>query len=337
MRRFLRQILSSEEGLVLPSVLALLALGGLIIIPVLNHTTTGLRTLRMYDTKTLEFTNADSGMEHAYWRLINDSAFVESMTEQHPTEEYSINLNNQEVSVTVTRIAGMAGDTLTMEDVDYIIPSGHQLELRIVVSDDDHMHFAYDTESYKAWLQMPVASGNPTYYLHNNPTPPTGDTDAQADLEMDEDEPAGTAFYNYDQNYDSNPGRRIEESDGGPDGLELKEYQNWLTDPYSEDTHFQGTVITNLFIAPDGFNFDNDGEFTMYLRDYDPVGDTYDEINSSTYTIEEGEWVQMWQPTAAEGKYKIITTSSETQLRALVALGFGYIRTEYFINTSVGG
>jgi len=88
-------------------------------------------------------------------------------------------------------------------------------------------------------------------------------------------------LYNYDQNYDPDPGRKIEESNGGPDGLEIKEYQNWLTEPYAEDTHFQGTAILNLYIAPDGFNFDNDGSFRVYLRDYDPATDTYTEINNA--------------------------------------------------------
>ena len=333
MRKLLRQILSNEGGQALPIVLVLLTLGGLTIAPVLNHTSDGLRAVQNHKVRMHELFSADSGIDHACWRLLYESGFTESMTEQNPTEEYSVNLNGRDISIVVTRIAGLAGDTLTM-DVDYVIPAGHQLEMRIVVFDDDHMHFAYDTDVYQAWLQMPVASGNPTYYLHNNPTPPSGDTDAQANLPMAEDNPEVETFYNYDQNYDSNPGRKIEESDGGPDGLELKEYQNWLTAPYTENIHFQGTAVINLYIAPDGFNFDNDGEFTVYLRDYDPVGDIYTEINSATYVVEEGEWTQMWQPTAVEGKYKIVATSGDTQVRSLIALGFGYLRTIYFINTS---
>ena len=74
----------------------------------------------------------------------------------------------------------------------------------------------------------------------------------------------------------------------------------------------------------------------MYLRDYDPVSETYTEIASDDYAIEEGEWTQMWQPTAREGKYKIVATSGDTQVRSLIALGFGYLRTIYFINTSTG-
>ena len=322
-------------GQVLPLVLILVAVGGLFIVPVLNHTSSGLLASQTHTANMIEIHCADSGLENAFWRLLNEPSFVQTMTEHQPTAEYSLNINSKDTSIAVTRIAGMGGDTLTM-DVDYLIPIGHQLEMRIVVFEDDCMHFAYDTEVYNAWLRMPVASGNPTYYLHNNPTPPTGDTNAQADLLMDESDPPGTTFYNYDQNYDSNPGRKIDESDGGPDGLELKEYQNWLTDPYTEATYFYGTAVLNLFIAPDGFNFDNEGEFRVYLRDYDPVGDTYTEISSTDYLIEEEQWAQMWQPTAPEGKYKIVATCGDTQLESLVALGFGYIRVIHFIHSGSG-
>jgi len=286
----------------------------------------GLRAVQNHKVRMHELYSADSGIDHACWRLLYESGFTESMTEQNPTEEYSVNLNGKDISIVVTRIAGLAGDTCSM-DVDYVIPAGHQLELRIVVFDDDHMHLAYDTDVYQAWVMMPVAEGNPTYYLHNNPTPPVGDTDAQANLPMDESNPTAETFYNYDQNYDSNPGRRVDE---------LREYQNWLTDPYSEDIHFQGTAVLNLYIAPDGFNFDNPGSFRVYLRDYDPVGETYTEITSDDYFVEGGEWTQMWQPTAPEGKYKIVATCDGTEVRSLIALGFGYLRTIYFINASAG-
>jgi hypothetical protein len=335
MKKLLRQIFNKQEGQALLIVLVLLSFGGLTMVPVLNYMTDVLRASQVQKVNVRELYNADSGIENACWRLLYEPTFVGSMTEQNPSVQYSMNLNNKDVSIVVTRTAGLAGDTCTME-VDHEIPVGHQLELRFVVFDDDHIHIAYDTEAYQAWLQMPVASGNPTYYLHNSPTPPVGDTDAQANLAMDEDDPTAENLYNYDQNYDSNPGRRVEQSSGGPDGLELKEYQNWLTDPYSEATYFQGTAIVSLYIAPDGFNFDNAGSFRAYLRDYDPVSETYTEIASADYEIGEGEWVQMWQTTAPEGKYKIVATCGDTQVRQLVAVGFGYLRVIYFVNESAG-
>jgi len=257
------------------------------------------------------------------------------MTPEDPSVEYSIDINGENVLITVTRIAGMGGDWLTME-VDYIMVAGHQLELRVVVFDDDHMHFAYDTEAYDARMVVPTTtSGTLTYYLHNNPTPPVGDTNAQANLSMNDVQPTADTLYNYDKNYDwrnPRPGRRVEESSGGPDGLELKEYQNWRSAPYSSETHLKGTVVINLFIAPDGFNFDNDGSFRVYLRDYNPATGTYTEIGSADYFVEGGHWIQLWQPTAPEGKYQIVADTGKEQVTATASLGFGYLRVLSFIH-----
>lgn len=331
MKNLLNELVTNEKGQALVAILGFLVIGGLTIAPLLAHMSTGLNASQIHKEKMTGFYSADSGIEHASWRLLYESGFAESMTPEDPSVEYSINTNGTDVSITVTRLAGLEGDTLSL-DVDYIVPAGHLLEFRITVFDDDHCHFAYDTVAYDSWLQIPTTSETLTYYLHNNPTPPTGDTDAQVNLPMDEVQPTATSLYNYDQDYDSNVGRRIEESAGGPDGLELKEYQNWQTTPYDNDTHLQGTVIVNLLVAPDGFNYDNAGSFRVYLRDYDPVSQTYTEIASADYEIGEGEWVELWQSTAPEGKYRILATAPGTQIESIVALGFGYLRILSFTN-----
>lgn len=323
------KLLRNERGQALILVLGFLAIGGLTITPLLVHMDGGLNATRIHRQKAVHFSSADAGIEHASWRLLHESGFFESMTPENPTVEYTINVNGEDVLIKVTRLSGLGENALSL-DVNYVIPAGHQLELRVTVYDDDHCHFAYDTGAYASWLQVPTTSDTLTYYLHNNPTPPTGDTDAQPDLTMDEVQPTASTLYNYDQNYDGNVGRRIEESEGGPDGLELKEYQNWLTAPYGSDTHLQGTALMNLYVAPDGFNYENEGAFTAYLRDYDPAAGTYTEITSGTYEIEEDQWVKPWHSTAPEGKYRIQATADNTQLTAFVALGFGYLNTLSF-------
>lgn len=331
MKKILKELIRNEKGQALVAILGFLVIGGLTIAPLLAYMSTGLKATQVHKQKMVEFYRADSAIEHANWRLLYESGFAESMTPENPSVEYSININGTDVLITVTRLAGLGGDTLSL-DVDYVVPAGHLLELRITISGSDHCHFAYDTVAYDAWLQIPTTSETLTYYLHNNPTPPTADTDAQPDLPMDEIQPTATELYNYDQNYDANIGRRIEESVGGPDGLELKEYQNWQTAPYVNDTHLQGTAIVNLLVAPDGFNYDNKAGFTVYLRDYEPVSQTYTEITSTTYQISENQWVEPWHTTAPEGKYQILATAPDTQIEAVVALGFGYLRVLSFTN-----
>jgi len=64
-------------------------------------------------------------------------------------------------------------------------------------------------------------------YLHNNPTPPVGDTSAQADLPLSYTVPTATALYNYDTDNDADPGRMIKKDIGGVTQSDLDKYQNW--------------------------------------------------------------------------------------------------------------
>ena len=66
-------------------------------------------------------------------------------------------------------------------------------------------------------------------YLHNNPTPPTGDTNAQADLPLNYVIPSATVLYDYDADLGGHagPGRLIELSGGSADESNLDDYQNW--------------------------------------------------------------------------------------------------------------
>ena len=325
MKNILIKLLTDERGQALPVVLIVLVMGGLMISPLLDHMSTGLNATKMHEQKLVELYSDDSAIDHAYWRLLYESGFANAMTPESPTVDYSTNINGRDVPVTITRLSGL-GETGGLDlYADYVIPAGHILEFKVTVISDDHCNFAYDTEAYSAGVHIPTTSGNITYYLHNNPTPPTADTDAQTNLPMDETQPTATNFYNYDQNWDLDPGRKIEQSLGGPDGLELKEYQNWQTTPYASDIHIQGTLLVNLWAAPDGFNYDNEGDFWVFLRDYDPVSGTYTEIVNGNYHIGGGEWSGDWHEATSEGKYQIIATDGNTEIEAIIALGFGYL------------
>jgi len=274
--------------------------------------------------------SGDSAIEHAIWRLLYDPEFVESMTPESPSAQDSININGMEVPVTVTRLSGLGGETLTL-DVDYIVPADHFLEFMVTVLSGGFCHFAYDTDTYSSGLSIPTTSETITYYLHNDPTPPTADTDAQKDLHMDESQPTATTLYNYDQ-WDNDPGRRIKKSDGGPEGLELEEYQNWQTTTYASETHLKGAVVVSLWVTPTGQSYGTDGSFRIFLRDYDPASQTYTEIASADYNITKEQWVKDgWTPTAVEGKYRILASAGDTQIEATVGLGFGYLRILSFV------
>ncbi|MFC1969494.1 hypothetical protein ACFLVF_03300, partial [Chloroflexota bacterium] len=92
-------------------------------------------------------------------------------------------------------------------------------------------------------------------YLHNDPTPPTANTTAQDTLPMSTTAPTATTLYNYDEDYSSDLGRRIEQGRGNVDESNLARYQTWragpLTEPVGDTLEFdtiKGKVpdITNI-------------------------------------------------------------------------------------------
>lgn len=73
-KRTLRKLTKSQEGQVLPIVLVLLALGGLLLVPTLNHASTSLKGNQVTETKTKALFAADAGVEKAIWKLQNDDS-----------------------------------------------------------------------------------------------------------------------------------------------------------------------------------------------------------------------------------------------------------------------
>ena len=94
-------------------------------------------------------------------------------------------------------------------NIGYTVPAGHELEVRLVVDDasNEDMEFAFDTENFPSFVHLSFVPPDPTtsLYLHNLPTPPTGDTPSQAVLLLDATAPAATTLYDYDSP-DNNPG-----------------------------------------------------------------------------------------------------------------------------------
>ena len=65
-------------------------------------------------------------------------------------------------------------------------------------------------------------------YLHNNPTPPTDNTDGQAGLPLSYVIPTAGVLYDYDADIHSGAGRWIKRSNASADEANLEKYQNWM-------------------------------------------------------------------------------------------------------------
>lgn len=119
------------------------------------------------------------------------------------------------------------------------------------------------------------------YYLHNNPTPPTGDTASQTDLPLDTTKPTATTLYNYDANRDSVAGLSLDEAaEGGDLGeTDTDEFQDWLmTSPLSSSIVIDGQISLFLYAAASGFERGQAMMVDAWLRDFDPATSTYTTI-----------------------------------------------------------
>lgn len=130
-----------------------------------------------------------------------------------------------------------------------------------------------------------------TYYLHNNPTPPVGNTASQVNLPMDSVTPTATTLYNYDTDRDSSWGRLIQK--GGSDTTsDLSKYQNWRIAAPPEGIHLYGDVQLVIHSGMKDFNTNPSqrtkrGYVRVYLRDISGSGyaDTF-----ATQSLNRNNW-----------------------------------------------
>lgn len=128
-------------------------------------------------------------------------------------------------------------------------------------------------------------------FLHNNPTPPVGNTASQATLPLTIAAPTAATLFNYDTDRDSDPGLMIREG----------RYQAWLTSPLGADTDIDGDVVVTLWSAMEDFQSGIRGVVTLYLLDVNGGNITF--IDSTTTNQAN------WQGGSATWVEKIITIS----------------------------
>jgi hypothetical protein len=134
------------------------------------------------------------------------------------------------------------------------------------------------------------------FYLHNNPTPSTGDTTSQADLNADTSYPSASTLYNYDSDRDASAGILLQKGGSGASEANLDQYQNWQTAALTQPLDLSGTVRVSFWAAVKDFDTSARGDVTVYLRDYD--GATYTEIGNVTVTSDpwdvsaSGDWIK---------------------------------------------
>jgi len=109
-RELFLKIIKRQDGVALPSVLAMFAIGSLLIVPSINYIATNLNAGMMAEEEFKGIITADAGVEDALWKIKNDASNF--------LEPYAIaDVNGLSVDVDIDEI-----DTLFGEIVD---PGGH--------------------------------------------------------------------------------------------------------------------------------------------------------------------------------------------------------------------
>ena len=173
----------------------------------------------------------------------------------------------------------------------YTIPAEHELEVWMVVENlsGNSMWIAYDTATEGSnvalsYVPPPVAA---SYYLHNNPTPPTGDTTAQPVLLLHTTAPTAATLFNYDSDRDADPGLKVDKNQLGLSETDPLKFQVWRTGALGSPLAIKGDVLIDVWAAIKNFDQAKTGVVTAYLRDFD--GATYTEIDNG------GIYVTNWQ------------------------------------------
>ncbi len=119
MVRFLKQFLSSEKGQALPIVLAVLAVGGLTMLPGLKYATTVLNSSRMLDDRVRGIYAAGAGVEQVMWWLGHGPSPI-------GTTNLTENINQMSVNISTVNKG-----TYTLYSGGLIIPRDHYYYLNV--------------------------------------------------------------------------------------------------------------------------------------------------------------------------------------------------------------
>jgi hypothetical protein len=111
-------MLQNEAGQALAMALILMLLGGFLVVPLLDLTTTNLNATRVIDEKTRELYAADAGVEHALWHLQSeDRLSIINPDDTWPMPPYNLgeNINSKDVQVTIDH-AWLLGGLLNLPE-----------------------------------------------------------------------------------------------------------------------------------------------------------------------------------------------------------------------------
>lgn len=123
-----------------------------------------------------------------------------------------------------------------------------------------------------------------TWYLHNNPTPPTGNTTAQFNLALDATVPTAATLYNYDTACEARAGRSINRNTGLVTEAGSCRYATWRSAALAAARTLNGTATLAVF-ARKASTGGTAPTLRAFLRVFNPGTSTYTELGTANATI----------------------------------------------------
>ena len=121
-------------------------------------------------------------------------------------------------------------------------------------------------------------------YLHNNPTPPVGNTTAQFALTLTTTSSTQATLRNFDTDCDGVAGRVLVRGTALVTEATTCRYVNWRTGTYAAARPLDGTLTLRIWCRKTGSGGTNP-TLTAYLRDYDPVSTTYATLGTTSGAV----------------------------------------------------
>jgi type II secretory pathway pseudopilin PulG len=144
-----------------------------------------------------------------------------------------------------------------------------------------------DTVSDTSINRVDIGTVGLTLNLHNNPTPPTGNTNAQKNLTMDINPVSAATLYQYSRNHYNTiyPGRFIDKSDSSDSQGDSKLMANWVYQ-VPKNTKFNGEVVLKLWVAAKDLRCDKGFTIRTFLRTKNSEGaDSGTELTSADLAV----------------------------------------------------
>ena len=142
-----------------------------------------------------------------------------------------------------------------------------------------------------------------TWYLHNNPTPPTANTAAQFNLALNTTAPTATTLYNYDTGCESRTGRSIRRNTGAITETGACRYATWRSAALAAARTLNGTATLTVF-ARKATAGGTPPTLRAFLRVRNPGTSTYIELGPANATI-------TTEPTLAFASYALTLVAGE--------------------------